>query len=92
LVGFGYNTSLVVLGSKMAVHYVLHAKSLYVLLHFFYKRMKFRNQVRLCLAIYNFEAHIMLSLYLTFQGSLPGYRYGKNLTPNAAAKGGISFW
>jgi len=31
--------------------------------------MKFRNQARLCLAIYDFEVHIMLSLCLTFQGA-----------------------
>jgi len=31
--------------------------------------MKFRNQARLCLAIYDFEAHIMLSICLTFQGA-----------------------
>jgi len=31
--------------------------------------MEFWNQARLCLAIYNFEARIMLSLYLTFQGT-----------------------
>jgi len=38
--------------------------------------MKFRNQARLCLAVtFDFEAHIMLSLYLTFQGT--GYRYGE---------------
>jgi len=36
---------------------------------FFYKHMKFRIQARLCLAIYNFEARIMLSLCLTFQGT-----------------------
>jgi len=29
--------------------------------------MKFRNQARLCLAIYDFEARIMLSLCLNFQ-------------------------
>jgi len=29
---------------------------------YFYKHMKFRNQAWLCLAIYDFEAHIMLSL------------------------------
>jgi len=28
---------------------------------FFYQHMKFRNQARLCLAIYDFEAHIMLN-------------------------------
>jgi len=28
--------------------------------------MKFRNQARICLAIYDFEAHMMLSLFLTF--------------------------
>jgi len=36
----------------------------------FYKLMKFRNQARLCLATYNFETRIMLSLCFTFQ-----YRY-----------------
>jgi len=36
---------------------------------FFYKHMKFRNQARLCLTIYDFEARIMLSLCLTFQGN-----------------------
>jgi len=41
------------------------------LLHaFFYKHMKFGNQARLCLAVSDFEAHIMLSLCLTFQGYL----------------------
>jgi len=30
---------------------------------FFYKDMKFWNQARLCLAIYHFEAHIMLSVF-----------------------------
>jgi len=43
----------------------------------FNKHMKFRNQARLCLAVSDFEAHIMLSLCLTFQA----YRYRKNLTP-----------
>jgi len=33
---------------------------------FFYKHMRFRNQARLCLAIYDFEAHFMLSLCSTF--------------------------
>jgi len=33
---------------------------------FFYKHMKFRNQARIYLAVYEFEAHDMLSLYLTF--------------------------
>jgi len=28
--------------------------------------MKFRNQARLCLAIYDFEARIMISLMLNF--------------------------
>jgi len=46
---------------------------------FFYKHIKFRNQVRLCLAIYDFEACIMLSLCLTFQGA--GIPVWKNLTP-----------
>jgi len=31
--------------------------------------MKFRIQARLCLAIYDFEARIMLSLCITFQGT-----------------------
>jgi len=31
--------------------------------------MKFRNQARLCLAIYDFEPQIMLSLCLTFLGT-----------------------
>jgi len=31
--------------------------------------MKFRNQTWLCLAIYDFEARIMLSLCLTFHGT-----------------------
>jgi len=31
--------------------------------------MEFRNQARLCLAVFNFEAPIMLSLRLTFQGA-----------------------
>jgi len=35
---------------------------------FFYKHIKFRNQAWLCLAIYDFEARILLSLCLTFQG------------------------
>jgi len=43
--------------------------------------MKFQNQARLCLAVSVFEAHIMLSLCLTFQGRLSDYRYGKNWTP-----------
>jgi len=34
---------------------------------FFYKHMKFRNQAWLCLSIYDFEPHIMLSL--TFQNA-----------------------
>jgi len=31
--------------------------------------MKFRNQARLCLAVFDFEAQIVLSLCLTFQGA-----------------------
>jgi len=31
--------------------------------------MKFQYQARLCLAVIDFEAHIMLSLCLTFQGT-----------------------
>jgi len=36
---------------------------------FFYKHMKFLIHARLCLAIYDFEARIMHSLCLTFQGT-----------------------
>jgi len=36
---------------------------------FFYKHIKFRNQARLCLAVFDFEVRIMLSLRLTFQGT-----------------------
>jgi len=35
---------------------------------FFYKHMKFRSQAHLCLAVFDFEAHIMRSSCLTFQG------------------------
>jgi len=38
--------------------------------------MKFRIQARLCLAIYDFEARIMLKLF-----TVPDYWYEKNLTP-----------
>jgi len=38
--------------------------------------MKFRNQTWLCLAVFDFEAHIMLSLCLTFQDAV-----WENLTP-----------
>jgi len=38
--------------------------------------MKFWNQARLCLTIYHFEAHIMLSLFF----KVLDYRFGKNLT------------
>jgi len=51
---------------------------------FFYKHMKFRIQARLCLAVCDFEAHIMLSLCLTFQVTrLPGW---KKFNSNVAAK------
>jgi len=33
--------------------------------------MKFRNRALLCLAIYDFEAYIMLRVCLTFQGIRP---------------------
>jgi len=36
---------------------------------FFYKHMKFRIQTQLCLSVSDFQAHIMLSLCLTFQGT-----------------------
>jgi len=46
--------------------------------------MKFQIQALLYLAIYDFEARIMLSLCLTFQGSrLPVW---EKLKPNVAAK------
>jgi len=45
--------------------------------------MKFRNQARLSLAVSDFEAHIMLSLCLTFQGTeLPA---SKKFNSNVAA-------
>jgi len=48
---------------------------------YFYKHMKFRNQSRTCLTVYDFEAHSILSLSLTFQGARLLVRYRKNLTP-----------
>jgi len=42
--------------------------------------MKFRNQARLCLAIFDFEARIMLIAYAELF-KVPDYRYEKNLTP-----------
>jgi len=35
----------------------------------FNKQKKFQNQARLCVAVFDFEAHIMLSLCWTFQGA-----------------------
>jgi len=35
----------------------------------FYKHMKFRNQARLCLAISDFEARIMLRFMLRFRSA-----------------------
>jgi len=46
--------------------------------------MKFRNHARLCLAIYDFEARIMLSFCLTFQGA--GLPVWEKLNSNMAAK------
>jgi len=46
--------------------------------------MKFRNQTRLCLAIYDFEARIMLSLCLTFQDTR--LRIWEKFNSNVAAK------
>jgi len=34
---------------------------------YFYTRMKFRNLARLCLAVFDFGSHIMLSLCLAFK-------------------------
>jgi len=51
---------------------------------FFYKHMKFRIEARLCLAIYDFEVHIMLNLCLTFKGTrLPVW---EKFNSNVAAK------
>jgi len=51
---------------------------------FFYKHMKFQNQAWLCLTVFDFEAHSMLSLCLTFQGTeLPVW---ENFNSNMAAK------
>jgi len=44
--------------------------------------MKFRNQVRLCLAVYHFEAHIMLSLFL----KVLDCRLGEQFNSNAVVK------
>jgi len=50
----------------------------------FYKHMKFWIQAQLCLAVYDFEARIMLSLCLTFQGArLPVW---EKFNSNVAAK------
>jgi len=43
--------------------------------------MKFQNQARLCLAIFDFEVHIILSLCLIFQGTGNPVWENKNLTP-----------
>jgi len=51
----------------------------------FYKHMKFRDQARLCLAVSEFEAHIMPSLCLTFR--ITGLSVWKNFNSNVAAKG-----
>jgi len=45
----------------------------------FFKHMKFRNQAPLCLAVLDFEAHMMRSLCLTFQDT--GLPVWENLTP-----------
>jgi len=57
--------------TQKLIYFVIrfYEKSKYMF--FFYKHMKFRNQARLCFAVFNFEAHIMLSLCLTFHGRLP---------------------
>jgi len=50
--------------------------------------MKFRNQARLCLEVSHFEAHIMLSLCLTFQGTgLPVGKKFNSINSNVAANG-----
>jgi len=51
--------------------------------------MKFRNQARLCLAVSDFEAHIMLRLCLTFQGS--GLPVLEKFNSNVAANGEYLF-
>jgi len=52
---------------------------------FFYKHMKFRNQAQFCLAVSDFEAHIMFSLCVTFQGTeLPVWeKFNSNVAANA---------
>jgi len=42
-------------------------------LHVFFLAYEFLESGRLCLAIYDFEACIMLSLCLTFKGTVPDY-------------------
>jgi len=51
--------------------------------------MKFRNQARLCLAVSDFEANIMLSLCLTFQGT--GLLGWEIFNSNVAANGEYLF-
>jgi len=51
--------------------------------------MKLRNQAQLCLAVSDFEAHIMLSLCLTFQGT--GLPVWEKFNFNVAAKGEYLF-
>jgi len=51
---------------------------------YFYKHMNFRNPARLCLAVFDFGARIVLSLCLTFQGTgLPVWKkFNSNVTAN----------
>jgi len=51
--------------------------------------MKFRNQARLCLAIFDLEAYNMLSLCLTFQGT--GLPVWEKFNSNVATKGEYLF-
>jgi len=44
--------------------------------------MKFRNQARLCLAVYHFEAHIMRSLFF----KILDYRTSEKFNSNAAVR------
>jgi len=51
---------------------------------FFFKHMKFWNQARFCLGVFDFEAHIMLSCCLTFQGG--GLAVWEKFNSDVAAK------
>jgi len=63
------------------------AKTLFVLKHFDIANASIMPLLaRLCLTIYDFEAHIMLSLCLTFQGTKLPPPVWKKFNFNVAAK------